>query len=144
MKNNLAIELHVPDFEPVRAFYALFGFTERRYKAHTGGEHDLGHLVLGREDDNGTTLLNFYGGKESISLQSHFRQFDSHTPRGYAVEVSIPVADVAALWDEVKDTLTATQIAQPLQSKRWGKQDFRVIDPFGFYVRFTEPIDWGQ
>lgn len=26
--------------------------------------------------------------------------------------------------------------------KRWGKKDFRVIDPFGFYVRFTELVDW--
>jgi hypothetical protein len=27
---------------------------------------------------------------------------------------------------------------------QWGKQDFRVVDPFGFYVRFTEIVDWGQ
>jgi uncharacterized glyoxalase superfamily protein PhnB len=144
MKNNIAIELHVPDFEPARGFYAMFGFTECLYKARTGGGHDLGYLVLRREDDCGATLLNFYGGKESISLQSHFRQFDPHTPRGYAVEISIPVTDVAALWNEVKDAIAPSQVAQPLQTKRWGKQDFRVIDPFGFYVRFTEPIDWGQ
>lgn len=26
----------------------------------------------------------------------------------------------------------------------WGKKDFRLSDPFGFYLRFTEPIDWSQ
>jgi hypothetical protein len=25
---------------------------------------------------------------------------------------------------------------------RW--KDFRMVDPFGFYLRFTELIDWGQ
>ena len=23
-------------------------------------------------------------------------------------------------------------------------KDFRMVDPFGFYIRFTELIDWGQ
>ncbi|MFA5925783.1 MAG: hypothetical protein WC831_02520 [Parcubacteria group bacterium] len=23
-------------------------------------------------------------------------------------------------------------------------KDFRMVDPFGFYLRFTELIDWGQ
>ena len=23
-------------------------------------------------------------------------------------------------------------------------RDFRIVDPFGFYLRFTELLDWGQ
>ena len=50
----------------------------------------------------------------------------------------------AGLWEEVKGKLTEKQISQPLTLKRWNKWDFRVVDPFGFYIRFTELVDWGQ
>lgn len=142
--NNLIIELHVPDFAKAREFYALFGFVEMRYDPTSGGGSDLGYLVLKRVDDLGETHLNFYGDNEKVSQHSHFKDFPATTPRGYAVEITIPVSDVTGLWAEVKDKLEPEQIAQPLTLKRWGKQDFRVVDPFGFYVRFTELVDWGQ
>jgi uncharacterized glyoxalase superfamily protein PhnB len=73
-----------------------------------------------------------------------FRDFPAATPKGYAVEITIPVSDVEKLWGEVIDKLSSDQISQPLILKRWGKKDFRVADPFGFYIRFTELVDWGQ
>lgn len=142
--NNLVLELHVPSFEPVRGFYAMFGFTELKYDPTSGGGSDLGYLVLKREDDLGATYINFYGDKEKVSEHAHFRDFPADTPRGYAVEITVPVSDVEGLWRYVKDKLQPGQIAQPLELKRWNKKDFRVVDPFGFYVRFTEPVDWGQ
>jgi hypothetical protein len=142
--NNLVIELHVPNFQLARDFYSLFGFTEFRYDPESGGNSDLGYLVLSRNDQIGETHLNFYGDKEKVSQHSHFVDFPADTPRGYAVEITIPVSDVKKLWEGVKDKLTPKQIAQPLTLKRWNKLDFRVIDPFGFYIRFTELVDWGQ
>jgi hypothetical protein len=142
--NNLIIELHVPNFQTIRKFYGLFGFKELWYDPTSGGGSDLGYLTLKREDEIGKTQLNFYGDKEKVSQHSHFKDFPVDTPRGYEVEITIPVSDVKSLWDEVKDKLDEKQIAQPLTLKRWNKWDFRVIDPFGFYIRFTELVDWGQ
>ena len=65
IRNNLVLELHVPDFEPVRQFYSIFGFEEQMYDATSGGGSNLGYLVLLRRDQIGNTMLNFYArGKE--------------------------------------------------------------------------------
>jgi hypothetical protein len=34
------------------------------------------------------------------------------------------------------------KIVQPLQLKKWGRRDFRIVDPFGFYLRITERYEW--
>ena len=144
IRNNLVLELHVPDFAPVRKFYGLFGFREVQYDPTSGGGSDLGYLVLEKVDEAGKTLLNFYGDKEKVSQHARFVDFPDDTPRGYGVEITIPVSDVEKLWEDVKGNLEKEMISQELTLKRWGKKDFRVIDPFGFYVRFTELVDWGQ
>jgi hypothetical protein len=144
ISNNLVLEFHVPDFSLARSFYSLFGFSELSYDPTSGGGSDLGYMVLQREDALGRTLINFYGDKESVSQHAHFIDFPADTPRGYEVEITIPVSDVKALWNTVSGKIPEKQIAQPLTLKRWSKQDFRVVDPFGFYVRFTELVDWGQ
>ncbi|HVS58886.1 MAG TPA: hypothetical protein VHD60_04120 [Candidatus Saccharimonadales bacterium] len=143
IKNNLVLELHVPDFEPGRQFYSAFGFEELTYDPTSGGGSDMGYLVLIRHDSIGDTLLNFYGDKDSVAQHAHFSDFPPSTPRGYGVEITIPVSDIAALWEKV-DGMQGGTVSQPLTLKRWGKQDFRVVDPYGFYVRFTELVDWGQ
>lgn len=140
--NNLIIELHVPDFQIERDFYSMFGFEQIRYDPTSGGGSDLGYMILKRDDSLGETHLNFYGDKEKVSQHAFFKDFPEGTRRGYGVEITIPVSDVEGLWDSVKDELKPDQIAQPLTLKRWGKKDFRVADPFGFYVRFTELVDW--
>ena len=142
--NNLVLELHIPNFQTARIFYGMFGFVEFRYDPQSGGNSDLGYLVLSRNDEIGETHINFYGDKDKVSEHSYFKNFPSNTPRGYEVEITIPVSDVKKLWEEVKNKLTEKQIAQSLTFKRWNKWDFRVIDPFGFYIRFTELVDWGQ
>jgi hypothetical protein len=142
VSNNLVLELHVPDFAKERDFYAMFDFSEVKYDPTSGGGSDLGYMILKREDALGETHLNFYGDKEKVSQHAHFKDFPVGTPRGYAVEITVPVSDVEGLWSAVKDKLSPGQIAQPLTLKRWGKKDFRVVDPSGFYVRFTELVDW--
>lgn len=144
IRNNLIIELHVPNFQLVRDFYGIFGFEEVLEDPTSGGGSDLGYLVLCRRDEIGDTILNFYGNKDKVADHAHFKNLPSNTPRGYGVEITIPVSDVTGLWTKVADKLAVDAIAQPLTIKRWGKRDFRVVDPFGFYVRFTELVDWGQ
>lgn len=144
IRNNLVLELHVPDFNKVREFYSLFGFEEASYDPTSGGGSSMGYLVLKRNDAAGETMINFYGDKTEVSKHSHFNQFPESTPRGYEVEITIPTAEVEELWESIKEKIPPESIAQELTLKRWGKKDFRVVDPFGFYIRFTELVDWGQ
>lgn len=142
VSNNLVLELHIPNFKKARRFYELFGFYELSYDPASGGGSDLGYLVLCRKDLLGETHINFYGDKKKVSQHAHFKEFSENTPRGYAVEITIPVSNIDEFWDSVRKRIPKRQIAQPLTLKRWGKKDFRVVDPFGFYVRFTELVDW--
>jgi uncharacterized glyoxalase superfamily protein PhnB len=144
IRNNLVLELHIPSFTPAREFYGLFGFEQMSYDPTSGGGSDLGYMVLIRRDSIGDTMINFYGDKDKVSKHARFNEFPVDTPRGYAVEITVPVSDVVGLWEQIKGKLKENVISQELITKRWGKQDFRVVDPFGFYVRFTELVEWGQ
>jgi uncharacterized glyoxalase superfamily protein PhnB len=145
IQNNLILELHIPSFAPAREFYSKFGFTEIDYDPISGGgTSDLGYFEMKREDPLGRTQLNFYGDKKSVAGHAHFSEFPPDTPRGYGVEITIPVTDVERLWQDVGSHLSPSSISEPLTIKRWGKRDFRVVDPYGFYVRFTQPVDWNQ
>lgn len=142
--NQLFIELHVPDFEAAVDFYKKLGFKVLSYDATIDG---LGYFLMQREN----TIINFYGGSEKVYEQSYFKKFSKDTPRGYEVEITIPVDDVDKCFAEIKNSVPEA-IAQELMEKRDKKsenlelvwRDFRVVDPFGFYLRFTEPINWKQ
>jgi uncharacterized glyoxalase superfamily protein PhnB len=142
IRNDLIVELHVPDFDPIREFYGQFGFIQAQYDPAT--DNDLGYLVIMREDRTGRAEINFFGGRPEVAEHGYFSQFPATTPRGYGVEITVPVEDVEDLWNRVGCKLSPDQISQPLRLKQWGKRDFRVADPFGFYIRFTELVDWGQ
>ena len=143
ISNNLVLELHIPDFEKAKKFYTIFGFKQALCLTSEGSNR-LGYMALKREDTIGTTLINFYGNKKSVLKHSHFVNFPANTPRGYAVEITVPVFDVEKLWNIVKTKIKSSAISQPLMLKKWGQKDFRVVDPFGFYIRFTELVDWVQ
>lgn len=46
------------------------------------------------------------------------------------------INDVEKYFERVK---TFANVVEPLQKRPWGLTDFRIEDPFGFYLRFTEP-----
>lgn len=143
ISNNLVLELHIPDFEKAKKFYTFFGF-EQALCLTSEGSNRLGYMTLKREDKTGTTFINFYGNKKRVLKHSHFVNFPANTPRGYAVEITIPVSGVEQLWNTVKTKVKSSAISQPLMLKKRGQKDFRVIDPFGFYIRFTELVDLDQ
>lgn len=60
IKNNLIIELHVPDFTVVKDFYSKLGFEVSM--DDKPNEKELGYLTMVRKDALGNTMLNFYGG----------------------------------------------------------------------------------
>jgi len=75
---GIVIELHVPDFEPVKQFYGWLGFTVSHYEPPPRG-----FMVLRSTRES----LNFYGGSQEVAHQSYFRRFPATTPRGYGVEI---------------------------------------------------------
>ena len=144
IRNNLIIELHVPDLEVVKSFYSKLGF-ELRVNDDVN-DKDLGYVTMLRRDPNGDTLLNFYGGDDRVYNQSYFKKFPKETKRGYASEVTITVSDVQTLYESITPELDK-YIVRKLEENRdhdYKWLDFRIEDPFGFYIRFTELLDWGQ
>ena len=128
-QNDILIELHVPDFEKVKEFYGKLGFEvvwERK------PEDKKGYLVMKR----GNSILNFWPGTEQVWNQPYFKNFPKTTKRGYAVEIVINVDNIEHLYEEVK---TFVKVVEELKTQPWGLKDFRIEDPFGFYLRFTEP-----
>lgn len=137
--NRIFIELHVPDFKLARDFYSKLGF---EVVSDDGVVNGLGYVVMERKG----TLINFYGGSKRVYDQSYFKQFPQHTPRGFEVELTIPVPveEIDGYFASVKKNVP-NNVVQDLISKKdrsFSWRDFRVADPFGFYVRFTEPINW--
>lgn len=129
--NKIQIELHVPDFGVVLDFYGKLGFKK---VWHRSEKNNADYLVMERDG----TILNFWPGNDNVYNQSYFKQFPKDTKRGYGVELVIPVDDVKAFHEQVKDFVN---IVNPLVKRPWGLWDFRIEDPFGYYLRVTERHD---
>ena len=133
LTSDIMLELHVPDFELTKTFYKDLGYEvvwERKPQDRKG------YLVM----RNGSSILNFYCGNEHVYEQSYFKKFPKNTQRGYGVEVIIPHDDIKSLYAKVSEKYH-DQIVEPLEV-RFGKLDFRMLDPCGFYLRFVEHYDW--
>ncbi len=126
---SVFIELHVPDFQMAIDFYRLFGFDIAVQKTE--------YLVMRK----GESTINFYKGAEAVYNHSYFCQWPKDTKRGYAVEIIIFDDHLDELFGRVKNVVN---VVAPIKLKPWGKRDFRVEDPFGFYLRVSEPYDWSQ
>jgi uncharacterized glyoxalase superfamily protein PhnB len=127
MLTDVYIELHVPDFKKAIEFYSRLGF-KLLWRTED-------YLVMKRK----RSVLNFYGGNQKVYSHSYFGQFKRTTKCGYGVEIIIPVDRVERFYDSVRKF---AKIVQPLQLKKWGRRDFRIADPFGFYLRITERYEW--
>jgi len=84
-------------------------------------------------------VLNFYGGSEKVYRHSYFGRFSKNTKRGYGVEIIIPVDRVERFYQSVRKF---AKVVQPLELKKCGRRDFRIVDPFGFYLRITDRYEW--
>lgn len=144
IRNNLIIELHVPDFDVVRNFYSKLGFAVSMNDRIN--EKELGYLTMTREDTLGDTMLNFSGGDERVYSQSFFKQFPRDTKRGYATEITMTTGNIDELYRAASTHLREFIVRELKELEDHGHiwKDFRMVDPFGFYLRFTELIDWGQ
>lgn len=125
------VELHVPDLSMAKRFYGGLGFRVARHESPVGND---GYLVLRR----GEALLCFWGGTPAVRRHPYFRRFGRTAKRGYGVEIIVPVADVRRVYAAAQH---ARCVVEELRLRPWGARDFRIEDPFGFYVRITEKHD---
>ncbi len=144
LKNNLILELHVPDLAIVQAFYSKLGFIVS-LNDELDNKH-LGYLTMTREDKLGRTMLNFYGGDDRVYQQSFFKQFPQDTKRGYALSITVSVNNIEELYQIASTSLPDSIVRDLTEIEDHGHKwkDFRMVDPFGFYLRFTQLLDWGQ
>lgn len=139
MKTNVAftdiiLELHVPNFNLVKDFYGKLGFKKMwEYPP----KDESGYLVMCREK----SILAFYCGNEQVYKHPFFKRFSKKTPRGYGVEVCIYISDqkIEDYYNSLLKILPSSRFAQKLELKPWGRKDFRLTDPFGFYICIREP-----
>jgi len=129
--NEIYLELHVPDFEITKGFYERLGFAV--VWEHKPNQKK-GYLVMRRKN----SILCFWPGNEKVYDQSYFKKFPRNTIRGYGVEIVIPIEGVETFYEQTK---IFANIVDTLKIQPWGLKDFRIIDPFGYYLRFTEPHD---
>lgn len=127
--NHIQLELHVPDHDKVLDFYSKLGFKK---VWHRSQDNSGDYLVMERDG----TILNFWPGNSTVWEHTHFKHFPRNTKRGYGVEIVIPVKKVEAYYEHIK---TFAHVVDELVLRPWGVMDFRIEDPFGFYIRFTEP-----
>ncbi len=125
-KTDLLVELHVPDFAAVSAYYGALGFAPVWQEPN--------YLVLKKGD----SVLNFYGGGPDIDKHSYFSKFPDGNKSGFRVEIVIFESELFEFYESIKSTHNV--VAAP-QLRPWGKWDFRLEDPNGFYLRISEPYN---
>ena len=130
-KNNIYIELHVPDFDTTIEFYKKLGFDVISHKKEN--EHG-DYLIMAREN----SIICFWPGSDIAFEHSYFKQYPKDTKHGYGVELIIPIENIESFYYQVKDF---ANVVSELKERPWGAKDFRIEDPFGYYFRFTEPYD---
>ena len=130
--NQIQIELHVPNFDVVKDFYSKLGFNIVWEQSSHGNEND--YLVMQRDG----VILNFWPGNDAVYDQPYFKNFAPDTKRGYGVEIVYMVDDIHSYYEDVSKF---ANVVEELKKQPWGLFDFRIEDPFGFYLRITEPHD---
>jgi len=132
MNNHSYVELHVPSFDTAKDFYGKLGFKAAREQKSDDPRKNYLVMALGNN------ILCFWPGNDQVYTQSYFKNFPAGTKRGYGVETVIQV-------DNLEEAYKAAQnlgcVVGELTTKHWGKKDFRIEDPFGYYLRFTEPYN---
>lgn len=134
LTTDIQIELHIPDFNKAKDFYGFLGFEvvwER-----TPSEVKTGYLVMRK----GNSIFNFFGGNELVYEHEYFSQFPKSTHPGFGVELVLPVDDINDVFEKLKRKDPAI-VVKDIDHDH-SHCDFRIVDPFGYYIRIVERYDW--
>lgn len=117
------LELHIPNFQEAIKFYKILWFSQISLKED--------YLIMERWEN----IICFYWNSEKIYNHSYFHNFDRNTKRGYWVEIFFFEDNIEKFYEEIKNKV---KIVQELKIKPWWKKDFRIEDPFWYYIRIWE------
>lgn len=132
--SDIIIEMHVPDFNIVKDFYGKLGF--KKVWEYPPKERS-GYLVMRRQQ----SILAFFCGNKEVYNHSFFKRFPKTTRRGYGMEICIYISDqdIKTYYTDLKKRLQKKHIVSQLDMRPWGSRDFRMVDPFGYYLCIREP-----
>ncbi len=132
MESKTRVELFVPDLQKTVEWYERIGF-----KIWAPPTNDPNYLIMDFQGNQ----IHFYGTEEIIKKHSWFGRFPFDTPVGYRAEVILTVDGIDEIYKTISENYKEN-IVQGLKLKPWNVKDFRIQDLWGFYLRFTEPVDW--
>ena len=75
------------------------------------------------------------GPLNKLSNDHHFNPNIKNNQKGYGVEIVLEVSNINEVYEQVKSS--GYPIDGPLKMQNWGLEDFRLIDPDGYYLRIT-------
>ena len=122
---GLRLELFVEDMGESVSFYRrVLGFEVVREEPGDYASLRSGDVMLGIGP---VAMLPETGGYFTRSIASQ--------RRGLGVEIVMEVDDLSAAHRRVLDS--GHPVFEPPQQRPWGLWDFRIVDPDGYYLRFT-------
>lgn len=131
----MSIELHVPDFNITEKFYNKLDFkTIWRRNPESEIKDENAYMVMQSPHE----IIRFWCGSNAIYNQSYFKKFAEDTPKGVGVEIIIQSENLHTLYKKFTET---PHLITPLKIRPWHLEDFRIIDPWGYYIRVTTPHD---
>jgi len=125
---RLRLELFVSDLRASVAFYTeVLGFSVTRADpGYVSVRH--GSVVLG---------LGPVAKLPDTGAGPGFTRQRLHADRGAGVEIVLELDDLNGLAALYRRCQTRGVVVQPLREQPWGLQDFRLVDPDGYYLRMT-------
>jgi predicted enzyme related to lactoylglutathione lyase len=123
----LRFELFVSDLERASRFY----------------ERALGFVIDASHGPRSESYIQIANGSACIGLgtiaslpETHYFCPTAGRRSGVGVEIVLEVEDVKAYAERAQ---TVCDLFEALQLRRWGRWDFRIVDPDGYYIRVTGP-----
>jgi len=122
---TIRMELFTSDMEKSVNFYTeVLGFTMEGEKINRSYQPvKKGNVVIG------------IGPISKLSKDHYFNPNLKNMRKGYGVEIVLEVKNIQKVYEQVKSN--GYPIHGPLTMQNWGLEDFRLIDPDGYYLRIT-------
>jgi catechol 2,3-dioxygenase-like lactoylglutathione lyase family enzyme len=97
-----------------------------------------------KDENNGVYIVMKLGNVKlalntisSLSESHYFKPEIEKQRLGLGVEIVFEVDDIKTVYKKIK---VDYPIENPLKLQSWGKTDFRIKDPDGYYLRITSKI----
>ncbi|WP_249598956.1 VOC family protein [Peribacillus frigoritolerans] len=121
---NLRLELFVESIEKSVGFYRdILEFNAPKEIIHTYVPVKKGSVTLG------------LGEMKSLPKNHPLKVSNNSQQTGLGVEIVLEVEDINGIYNKVVEK--GYSIQTKLTKRSWGLEDFRLIDPDGYYLRIT-------